>query len=157
MNIQAGIEADAPLESGWKNDMRAPSTDQYDRKLRHNARPHSIRSRILDRRRDLDGRLSGLDRVDGLESACIPLPSEIIMPFAGYLASTGHFTLSGAAAMGALGCNLGSTLAYCAFRGGRPGIPSEGDHLGTVRLLRAHALAAQLDRALPHRVANRMR
>ncbi len=27
------------------------------------------------------------------ESACIPLPSEIIMPFAGYLVSTGRFSL----------------------------------------------------------------
>lgn len=47
-----------------------------------------------------------------IESACIPLPSEIIMPFAGYLASTGRFTLWAAATAGAIGCNLGSTLAY---------------------------------------------
>ena len=47
-----------------------------------------------------------------IESACIPLPSEIIMPFAGYLVSTGRFTLVGAATAGALGCNLGSTIAY---------------------------------------------
>ncbi len=47
-----------------------------------------------------------------LESACVPLPSEIIMPFAGYLVSTGRFTLIGAATAGAIGCNLGSTLAY---------------------------------------------
>jgi hypothetical protein len=32
-----------------------------------------------------------------IESACIPLPSEIIMPFSGYLASTGRFTLWGVA------------------------------------------------------------
>jgi membrane protein DedA with SNARE-associated domain len=55
-----------------------------------------------------------------IESACIPLPSEIIMPFAGYLASTGRFTLIGAATMGALGCNVGSTIAYyVAASGGR--------------------------------------
>jgi membrane protein DedA with SNARE-associated domain len=55
-----------------------------------------------------------------IESACIPLPSEIIMPFAGYLVSTGRFTLIGAATMGALGCNIGSTLAYyVAASGGR--------------------------------------
>ncbi len=55
-----------------------------------------------------------------IESACIPLPSEIIMPFAGYLVSTGRFTLIGAATAGALGCNLGSTIAYSvAASGGR--------------------------------------
>jgi len=55
-----------------------------------------------------------------IESACIPLPSEIIMPFAGYLVSTGRFTLVGAATAGALGCNLGSTIAYyVAASGGR--------------------------------------
>jgi membrane protein DedA with SNARE-associated domain len=55
-----------------------------------------------------------------IESACIPLPSEVIMPFAGYLVSIGQFSLIGAATMGALGCNLGSTVAYfVAANGGR--------------------------------------
>jgi len=55
-----------------------------------------------------------------IESACIPLPSEVIMPFAGYLVSVGRFSLLGAATAGALGCNIGSTLAYLvAARGGR--------------------------------------
>ena len=58
-----------------------------------------------------------------IESACIPLPSEIIMPFAGYLASTGRFTLWGAALAGAVGCNVGSTLAYAVGAwGGRPAV-----------------------------------
>lgn len=56
-----------------------------------------------------------------IESACIPLPSEIIMPFAGYLVSTGQFNLILAATAGALGCNLGSIVAYeVGKRGGRP-------------------------------------
>ncbi len=56
-----------------------------------------------------------------IESACIPLPSEVIMPFAGYLVSTGRFTLVGAATAGAIGCNLGSVIAYyVGARGGRP-------------------------------------
>src|ERR1700732_4658900 len=56
-----------------------------------------------------------------IESACIPLPSEVIMPFAGYLVSIGQFSLIGAATMGALGCNVGSRVAYyVAARGGRP-------------------------------------
>ncbi|MGD0026858.1 MAG: DedA family protein [Xanthobacteraceae bacterium] len=55
-----------------------------------------------------------------IESACIPLPSEVIMPFAGYLVSIGQFSLLGAATAGALGCNIGSTLAYfVAANGGR--------------------------------------
>jgi membrane protein DedA with SNARE-associated domain len=56
-----------------------------------------------------------------IESACIPLPSEIIMPFAGYLVSTGRFELVAVATAGALGCNLGSTIAYAVGSyGGRP-------------------------------------
>ena len=55
-----------------------------------------------------------------IESACIPLPSEIIMPFAGYLAATGRFDLALAATAGAVGCNLGSAAAYAVgARGGR--------------------------------------
>jgi len=33
-----------------------------------------------------------------IESACIPLPSEVIMPFAGYLAFKGELTFFGLAA-----------------------------------------------------------
>jgi membrane protein DedA with SNARE-associated domain len=56
-----------------------------------------------------------------IESACVPLPSEVIMPFAGYLASTGRFSLIAAATAGALGCNLGSIVGYeIGKRGGRP-------------------------------------
>lgn len=47
-----------------------------------------------------------------LESACIPIPSEVIMPFSGYLVSTGRFNLWLVATAGAIGCNLGSTVAY---------------------------------------------
>lgn len=55
-----------------------------------------------------------------IESACIPLPSEITLPFAGYLAWTGRFDLAGVAIVGALGCNLGSAVAYeVGARGGR--------------------------------------
>src|SRR5262249_39521836 len=43
-----------------------------------------------------------------IESACIPLPSEVIMPFAGFLVSQGRFGLWGTALAGALGCVVGS-------------------------------------------------
>jgi membrane protein DedA with SNARE-associated domain len=64
---------------------------------------------------------AGIAALMGIESACIPLPSEIIMPFAGYLVYTGHFSLFWAATAGAIGCNLGSVIAYwVGAAGGRP-------------------------------------
>src|ERR1700755_2139514 len=47
-----------------------------------------------------------------IESACIPLPSEIIMPFSGYLVSRGEMNLWGVGVAGAVGCVLGSLVAY---------------------------------------------
>ncbi len=58
------------------------------------------------------GGYAGVAALMALESACTPLPSEIIMPFAGYLASTGRFSLWGVAVAGAIGCNIGSAVAY---------------------------------------------
>ena len=56
-----------------------------------------------------------------IESACIPLPSEIIMPFSGYLITTGRFNLWGVALAGAVGNVLGSWIGYwLGFAGGRP-------------------------------------
>jgi membrane protein DedA with SNARE-associated domain len=63
----------------------------------------------------------GIVLLMAIESACIPLPSEVIMPFAGYLVFTGRFDLALAATAGALGCNLGSAAAYAVgYFGGRP-------------------------------------
>lgn len=47
-----------------------------------------------------------------IESALIPLPSEIIMPFSGFLASSGRFDLMMVAVAGAVGNVLGSLIAY---------------------------------------------
>ena len=72
-----------------------------------------------------------------IESACIPLPSEIIMPFAGYLVYTGHFSLHGAALAGAVGCIVGSIPAYYLGQyGGRPVIERYGKYV----LLSRHEL-----------------
>jgi membrane protein DedA with SNARE-associated domain len=72
----------------------------------------------------------GIVLLMAIESACIPLPSEIIMPFAGYLVSTGRFTLIGVATAGALGCNLGSTVAYyVAATGGRKAFERWGSYI----------------------------
>ena len=57
----------------------------------------------------------------GIESACIPLPSELIMPFAGYLVFQGTMKLVWVATAGAIGCNVGSLIAYeIGCYGGRP-------------------------------------
>ena len=64
--------------------------------------------------------LFGIALMMAIESACIPLPSEIIMPFAGYLVSLGRFNLPLVATAGAIGCNLGSAVAYAVGQyGGR--------------------------------------
>ncbi|TFF18271.1 DedA family protein [Jiella endophytica] len=64
--------------------------------------------------------LPGIVLLMALESACLPIPSEIVMPFAGYLVSTGRFDLISVALAGAIGCNLGSWAAYAVgARGGR--------------------------------------
>jgi membrane protein DedA with SNARE-associated domain len=69
----------------------------------------------------------GIIGLMALESACVPLPSEIIMPFSGYLVSTGRLDLWLVAIAGAIGCNLGSALAYEAGRrGGRPMVERYG-------------------------------
>jgi membrane protein DedA with SNARE-associated domain len=54
----------------------------------------------------------GLIGLMAAESACLPLPSEIILPFAGYLVSHGEMNLFAAATAGAMGCNIGSAVAY---------------------------------------------
>jgi membrane protein DedA with SNARE-associated domain len=65
-----------------------------------------------------------------IESACIPLPSEVIMPFSGYLVHTGRFNLFWVATFGALGCNLGSLIAYyLGYYGGRPLVERYGSYI----------------------------
>jgi len=63
---------------------------------------------------------SGIVLLMAIESACIPLPSEVIMPFSGYLVYTGRFNLLAVGVAGALGCVLGSLVAYwVGMHGGR--------------------------------------
>jgi len=62
-----------------------------------------------------------------IESACIPLPSEIIMPFAGFLVFKGEMVLWMVAIAGALGCVVGSIPAYyLGMYGGRPLVEKYG-------------------------------
>src|SRR6202521_1709456 len=65
-----------------------------------------------------------------IESACITLPSEVIMPFSGYLVATGRFNLQLVAISGAIGCLLGSYVAYyVGAHGGRRFIERYGRYV----------------------------
>jgi membrane protein DedA with SNARE-associated domain len=67
------------------------------------------------------GGYAGIVALMGINSACIPLPSEIIMTFSGYLVYLGRFNLYLVAAAAVVGCNLGSAVAYwIGAKGGRP-------------------------------------
>ncbi|MGH9503858.1 MAG: DedA family protein [Terriglobales bacterium] len=69
----------------------------------------------------------GITLLMAIESACIPLPSELIMPFAGYLVYEGSMNLLWVATAGAIGCNLGSLVAYeIGHYGGRPLVEKYG-------------------------------
>src|SRR5581483_4122419 len=87
---------------------------------------------------------AGIAVLMGIESACIPLPSELIMPFAGAMTEPSvaaelslqfHVTLPVfnlvlAGIAGAIGCNLGSEVAYwVGAKGGRPAIEKYGRYL----------------------------
>ncbi|MGZ7210118.1 MAG: DedA family protein [Methanobacterium sp.] len=65
-----------------------------------------------------------------LESACIPLPSEVIMPFAGFVVNEGKLTLWGITLVGALGNLFGSLIAYyVGLKGGRPLLDKYGKYI----------------------------
>ena len=69
-----------------------------------------------------------------IESACIPLPSEIIMPLAGWLLiknqSLGPVYILVAGAYGGLGCTIGSIIAYwVGVWGGRPFLERYGKYV----------------------------
>jgi len=62
---------------------------------------------------------AGIALAMAIESANIPLPSEIIMPFSGFLVSQGQFTFLGAVLAGTIGGTLGSLASYAlGFYGG---------------------------------------
>lgn len=74
-----------------------------------------------------------------LESACLPVPSELVMPFSGYLASQGRFSFALAVLSGTVGCSIGSTaLFYVGRTGGRELVEKWGHYvfLGPRRLAR---------------------
>jgi membrane protein DedA with SNARE-associated domain len=65
-----------------------------------------------------------------VESIGAPIPSELVLPFAGVLASEGRMNLWIIGTLGALACDVGSGIAYeIARRGGRPLIERWGRYL----------------------------
>lgn len=65
-----------------------------------------------------------------VESACIPLPSEVIMPFAGFAVYEGKMSLLGITVVGALGNLFGSLIAYfVGLKGGRPFLEKYGKYI----------------------------
>jgi len=67
------------------------------------------------------GGYAGIVGLVTLNSSGVPIPSELIMPFSGYLVYLGRFNLLLVVAAGTIGCNIGSAIAYwIGARGGRP-------------------------------------
>ena len=67
------------------------------------------------------GGYAGIVALMAINSCRHPVPSEIIMPFSGYLVYLGRFNLFLVATVGAVGCNIGSAIAYwIGAKGGRP-------------------------------------
>ena len=84
------------------------------------------------------GGYGGIMLLMAIESACIPLPSEVIMPFSGALIlptiaqeyGRQPLSLFWVAVIGALGCNLGSEIAHAVgYYGGRPLVERYGSYL----------------------------
>jgi membrane protein DedA with SNARE-associated domain len=66
-----------------------------------------------------------------IESANVPLPSEVILPFGGYLVHTGQLNFFWAAMAGTLGGLAGSIVSYyIGYRGGRPFLQKYGRYIG---------------------------
>ncbi len=73
-----------------------------------------------------DAGLPGILALMAISSACIPIPSEVVMLFAGFAvadpgqsASQHHLTMVGIVLAGLVGTMVGSWLAYAVGRGGR--------------------------------------
>ncbi len=74
--------------------------------------------------------IPGVVLLMAIESACIPLPSEVIMPFSGYLVYLGKYSLWEVGLAGAVGCVVGSVPAYyLGMYGGRPLIEKYGKYI----------------------------
>ena len=65
----------------------------------------------------------------GLENACIPIPSELILGFAGYLIFAGKMEFFHATVAGMIGGMVGSIITYyIGAKGGRPFVDKYGKY-----------------------------
>jgi membrane protein DedA with SNARE-associated domain len=65
-----------------------------------------------------------------VQSACVPIPSEIIMPFAGYALAHSQLQLILLATLASLASNIGSIPAYwIGAKGGRPMVERYGSYV----------------------------
>jgi Uncharacterized membrane-associated protein len=83
---------------------------------------------------------AGIFLLMGLESACIPIPSEAILPFGGYLASSANandrLNLILVIIIGTLGGTFGSAMTYLiGAKGGRPLVEK---YIEKLRLSKSH-------------------
>jgi membrane protein DedA with SNARE-associated domain len=73
---------------------------------------------------------AGVALLMAIQSACIPLPSEVIMPFAGAVLAHTQLDLIILATIASLASNIGSIPAYwVGARGGRPMVERYGSYL----------------------------
>lgn len=76
-----------------------------------------------------------------MENACIPIPSELILGFAGYLVSAGKMNFTMALSAGMVGGMLGSIFAYAVgYKGGRSFVDRYGKYF---LVKKSHVDAAQ--------------
>jgi membrane protein DedA with SNARE-associated domain len=97
-----------------------------------------------------DAGLPGIFALMAISSACIPIPSEVVMLFAGFAvadpsqsASQHHMTMVGIILAGLLGTMVGSWIAYAVGRGGRLELLER--HAGRFKWIPTHP--AQIERA----------
>jgi len=70
---------------------------------------------------------AGVGLLMAIQTIAIPMPSEVIIPFAGSLVAAGRFSLVGIALTGGLGSSLGAAVAYfIGYKGGRPLVEKYG-------------------------------
>lgn len=94
-----------------------------------------------------DAGLPGIFVLMALSSACIPIPSEVVMLFAGFVVadpaqshSHHHLTMTGIVLAGLLGTMAGSWIAYAVGRGGRLELLERHGaklHMGPAQIARA--------------------
>src|SRR3954465_849988 len=81
---------------------------------------------------------AGVAFLMAVQTVAIPMPSEVIIPFAGFLASTGRFSLLMISIVGGVGSSVGASVAYyIGYKGGRPLVEKYGRYI----LISHHDLA----------------